>query len=153
MGTLQCTASPPRWGHPLKVRVAFFFGSNPSRAPRAQAVSAERAHALSARLDELRRAELFAQHESAKDALAGLPLMRRLGLNEALFFLRSHWPHFVGPALAAHSVPWSLKEGVLKVQADGPLHRQELAYSLARVLRTARDHLGDQVREVEVLRR
>ncbi len=109
---------------------------------------------LSGRLDRLRRRELLGEHQSASEVLAGLPLMRRLGLNEALFFIRSRWPDFVGPALAAHTVPWSLKDGVLRVKADGPLHLQELTYALGRVTRVAQDRFGeDLIRRAEALRR
>jgi predicted nucleic acid-binding Zn ribbon protein len=97
---------------------------------------------LSERLGQARRRELLSRHVPLEEVLPDLPALRRLGLNSALFFLRQHWMHIAGEALALHTTPWSLKEGVLTVKADSPLHRQELTYAVPRILRIAQDHLG-----------
>ncbi|HTB35289.1 MAG TPA: DUF721 domain-containing protein [bacterium] len=109
---------------------------------------------LSARLQKARAAALQAEHMPVGLLLDRLPAFKRLGLNEALFFLRQHWPQFAGEALAGHSTPRSLKDGVLEVQVDSPLFRQELTYAAPRILRIAQDHLGeDMVRSVKGYRR
>jgi predicted nucleic acid-binding Zn ribbon protein len=109
---------------------------------------------LSARLQKAREAALLDEHTPVGRLLDRLPAFKRLGLNEALFFLRQHWPQFAGEALSAHSTPRSLKDGVLEVQVDSPLFRQELTYAAPRILRIAQDHLGeDMVRTVKGSRR
>jgi predicted nucleic acid-binding Zn ribbon protein len=109
---------------------------------------------LSTRLLKARDAALMAEHTPVGRLLDRLPAFKRLGLNECLFFLRQHWPQFAGEALAGHSVPRSLKDGVLEVQVDSPLFRQELTYAAPRILRIAQDHLGeDRVLSVKAFRR
>ncbi len=98
---------------------------------------------LSERLHRAQKAELLRQNVPASSVLEGLPALERLGLNSALLFLRQHWPQVAGAALALHTLPRSLKEGVLTVQADSPLHRQELTYAAGRIVRIAQDHLGE----------
>lgn len=108
---------------------------------------------LSRRLGEARRRELFVEHQPLAKVMSQWPLMRRLGLNQALFFARQHWPQFAGQALAEHTTPWSLKDGVLSVKADSPLYHQELTYALPRITRIAKDHLGeDMIQSVKVVR-
>jgi predicted nucleic acid-binding Zn ribbon protein len=109
---------------------------------------------LSKRLQQAREAALLAEHAPVGRLLDQLPAFKRLGLNECLFFLRQHWPQFAGEALAGHSTPRSLKDGILEVQVDSPLFRQELTYAAPRILRIAQDHLGeDRVRSVKGYRR
>jgi predicted nucleic acid-binding Zn ribbon protein len=100
---------------------------------------------LSERLRLAQRRELLERHVPLAAVLPDLPALRRLGLNNALFFLRQNWMHIAGQALALHTTPWSLKEGVLTVKADSPLHRQELTYAVPRILRIAQDHLGENM--------
>jgi predicted nucleic acid-binding Zn ribbon protein len=100
---------------------------------------------LSQRLLRAQRRELLEFHVPLAEVLPDLPALRRLGLNSGLFFLRQHWMHIAGEALALHTTPWGLKEGVLTVKADSPLHRQELTYAVPRILRIARDHLGENM--------
>ena len=116
--------------------------SERSRRERPAAKAADKAE-LSARLRRAQREELLAQNMPVAVALQDLPALQRLGLNNALFFLRQHWTHIAGGALAAHTTPWSLKDGVLAVRADSPLHRQELTYASPRIVRIAQDHLGE----------
>jgi predicted nucleic acid-binding Zn ribbon protein len=112
-----------------------------------------RLEALSQRLSAAREKALLRRHAPAAAVLATLPSFQRLGLNESLFFLRQHWPHFVGDALARHSTPRSLKEGVLSVDVESPLFRQELTYAIPRILRIAQDHLAEgMVRSVKAQR-
>jgi predicted nucleic acid-binding Zn ribbon protein len=98
---------------------------------------------LSERLQRAQRQQLLDGHVPAGLALGDVTALQRLGLNASLLFLRQHWNHIAGAALAAHSVPWSLKDGILSVQTSSPLHRQELTYAAPRILRIAQDHLGE----------
>ena len=97
---------------------------------------------LSERLRRAQDAQLLSQNRPIVDILPQLRSLQRLGLNSGLFFLRQHWPHIAGEALARHSTPASLKDGILKVQVESPLYRQELTYASPRILRIAQDHLG-----------
>lgn len=108
-------------------------------------MNASRAAALSRRLEEARREALLAQHVPVGRLMDQLRVFQRLGLNQALFFLRQHWSDIAGAGLAAHSSPRSLKDGVLLVQVDSPLYRQELSYAAGRILRIAQDHLGEEL--------
>lgn len=109
--------------------------------------------ALSRRLTQARAEALLARHVPAGRILDSLRSFQRLGLNQGLFFLRRHWPHIAGEALARHSSPRSLKDGVLSVQVDSPLFRQELTYASGRILRIAQDHLGaERVQAVKAAR-
>jgi len=101
--------------------------------------------ALSQRLQRAQRAELLAHNVPLARILEDLPVLLRLGLNQPLFFLRTNWRHIAGDALGGNSVPWSLKDGILTVKADSPLHRQELTYAAPRIVRIAQDHLGEGV--------
>jgi predicted nucleic acid-binding Zn ribbon protein len=87
---------------------------------------------------------LLSENEPVARLLSGVPALQRLGLNTELLFLRGHWNHIAGDALARHTVPWSLKDGVLAVRADSPLYLQELTYAAPRILRIAQDHLGER---------
>lgn len=40
----------------------------------------------------------------------------------------SAWPEIVGPAVAAHAEPTSLRDGVLRVRADSPAWATEIGY-------------------------
>jgi predicted nucleic acid-binding Zn ribbon protein len=61
---------------------------------------------------------------------------QRLGLVAAVEtgMVWSRWEHIVGPAIAQHAEPSSLKGGVLRVRADSPAWATEIGY------------LGDQIR-------
>ena len=109
--------------------------------------------ALSRRLKQAQGEALLSKHVPVGRLLDGLRSFQRLGLNQSLFFLRQHWPHIAGEALARHSSPRSLKDGVLSVQVDSPLMRQELTYASQRILRIAQDHLGaERVQSVKAAR-
>jgi predicted nucleic acid-binding Zn ribbon protein len=112
-----------------------------------------RSETLSQRLAKARDEALLAENVPAGRLLDSLRSFQRLGLNQALFFLRQHWSEIAGVALAAHSTPASLKDGVLSIQVDSPLMRQELTYASGRILRIAQDQLGaDNVRSVKAAR-
>lgn len=98
---------------------------------------------LSARLRRAQREDLLRRHVPVSEILKDVPALQRMGLNAGLFFLRRHWTHIAGRALSQHSTPWSLKDGVLSVQVDSALQRQELTYAFPRILRIAQDHLGE----------
>lgn len=63
-----------------------------------------------------------------KDLLPGAT--GRLGIPspEATGRVWSAWPEIVGPAVAAHAEPTSLREGVLRVRADSPAWATEIGY-------------------------
>ncbi len=125
--------------------------SGADEAP-AQALS-PRLRGLSEALGRAQKAALFAECAPLSRVFDEAALARRMGLNASLFFLREHWPHIAGVELARHSTPQSLKAGVLTVQTDTPLHRQELTYALNRIMRIAQDHLGpDRVQSVKAAR-
>lgn len=63
-----------------------------------------------------------------KDLLSGAT--GRLGIPspEATGRVWSAWPEIVGPAVAAHAEPTSLRGGVLRVRADSPAWATEIGY-------------------------
>jgi predicted nucleic acid-binding Zn ribbon protein len=114
---------------------------------------ASRAESLSQRLAAARREALLHENVPAGRLLDSLRSFQRLGLNQALFFLRQHWSDIAGTALAAHSTPAGLKDGILSVRVDSPLMRQELTYASGRILRIAQDQLGaEAIRSVKAAR-
>ena len=86
----------------------------------------------------------------ASDALK--KLLRKLGLSERLNEqeIRSAWREIVGDFLAAHSVPVSIRDGVLTVQVIQPAVRYELDRSWKRdIVRKLQARFGAKaVREV-----
>lgn len=62
------------------------------------------------------------------DALGAVS--RELGLPQPARFgeLVARWPELVGPALAAHARPRTLRDGVLTVAVDAPSWATELRY-------------------------
>ena len=87
---------------------------------------------------------------TASDALK--KLLRKLGLTERLneHEIRNAWREIVGDFLAEHSLPVSIREGVLTVQVIQPAVRYELDRSWKRkILRKLQDRFGARaVREV-----
>jgi predicted nucleic acid-binding Zn ribbon protein len=74
---------------------------------------------------------------------------QRFGLSDALRtgMLWERWSSIVGPDVAGHAQPSSLRQGVLRVRADSPTWATEIGY-LAEVIRTQiNDALGDLVVE------
>ena len=65
------------------------------------------------------------------------PVTARLGLGGARKTGKvwSRWSEIVGPEIAAHAQPSSLKEGVLRIKVDSPAWATEISY-LAADLRT-----------------
>ena len=77
-----------------------------------------------------------------------------LGLPEpgVLGALTGHWADIVGPAVAAHARPRSLRRGVLTIVVDAPSWATQLRYLEADVMGRARAVLGsDAVAEVRVV--
>jgi predicted nucleic acid-binding Zn ribbon protein len=61
------------------------------------------------------------------------------------------WVAIVGPEVARHAEPTSLRAGVLRVRADSPAWAGELAYFGGEITRRANDEIGAPlVREVRV---
>jgi predicted nucleic acid-binding Zn ribbon protein len=72
---------------------------------------------------------------------------RDLGLANPSLLARLHaaWPELVGPALAAHAEPRSLRDGVLTVAVDAPGWATQLRYLEAELLRRAEEVVGEPV--------
>jgi predicted nucleic acid-binding Zn ribbon protein len=66
--------------------------------------------------------------KSLKDLLG--PVGERLGLKDAARTgaVWAHWDDIVGPGIAAHCRPSSLREGVLRLRADAPAWATEVGY-------------------------
>lgn len=66
------------------------------------------------------------------------PAAQRFGVEDAgvVAKLWRRWAEVVGPEIAAHAEPTSLREGVLKVRADSPVWATEIGY-LADEIKTA----------------
>ncbi|MEA2485079.1 MAG: hypothetical protein QOD46_190 [Actinomycetota bacterium] len=78
---------------------------------------------------------------------------RQLGLPAAVEtgMVWSRWTEIVGPAVAAHSEPSSLKTGVLRVRADSPAWATEIAYLGDQIKAAANRTVGiELVKEVRV---
>ena len=70
---------------------------------------------------------------------------------EALGGLFGHWADIVGPQLATHARPLSLRAGVLVVAADEPGWATQLRYLETDLLRRLAEALGEGVvKRVEV---
>jgi predicted nucleic acid-binding Zn ribbon protein len=80
-------------------------------------------------------------------------IRRELGLGQPgeMDLLAAGWDDLVGPALAAHSRPRSVRDGVLSIVVDGPAWAGQLRY-LDEVLlaRIAESLPAVEVREVRV---
>jgi predicted nucleic acid-binding Zn ribbon protein len=75
----------------------------------------------------------------------GAPGARSLG---AVF---GHWDDIVGPVVAAHATPVSLRDGVLRVEVDEPGWATQLRYLAPDVIRRCGEVAGpDVVVSVEV---
>ena len=74
-----------------------------------------------------------------------------IGAARATGAIFAKWPAIVGPSVAAHAAPTSLRDGVLRVRADSPVWATEIGY-LGDAIRTqANEAVGrDVVRRVEV---
>jgi predicted nucleic acid-binding Zn ribbon protein len=65
--------------------------------------------------------------------------------------LWSGWRSVVGPAIADHVEPTSLRDGVLRVRAESPAWATEVGYMRAEIRRRANAYLGsDVIAEVRV---
>lgn len=80
-------------------------------------------------------------------------LGRRLGMGGALQtgIVWRRWAEIVGPGIAGHAEPTSLKEGVLRVRADSPAWATEIGYLGGEIVRRANALVGAELlREVRV---
>lgn len=63
----------------------------------------------------------------------------------------SHWAEIVGPSVAAHASPVSIRGGVLVIAVDQPAWAAQLRYLGADLLTRVRDATGsDQVSEIQI---
>jgi predicted nucleic acid-binding Zn ribbon protein len=69
----------------------------------------------------------------------GAPGARSLG---AVF---GHWDEIVGPAVATHARPTSLRDGVLRVEVDEPGWATQLRYLAPDILRRCEEVAGPNV--------
>jgi hypothetical protein len=86
-----------------------------------------------------------------KDLLG--PMGQRLGLRDPAQtgLVWSQWESIVGPGIAAHCRPSSLREGVLRLLAEGPTWATEVGYLAEEIKRKVNDAAGSQlVTEVRV---
>jgi predicted nucleic acid-binding Zn ribbon protein len=75
------------------------------------------------------------------------------GLDDALSAgtLWKRWSEVVGPDVAAHAEPTSLRGGVLRIRADSPVWAHEIGYLAEEIKRRANETLGRvAVSEVKV---
>ena len=81
------------------------------------------------------------------------PLGVRMGLGRSrdAGLIWSRWSQIVGPSIAEHAEPSSLREGVLRVRADSPTWATELGYLAADIKARANELIGrGSVQEVRV---
>jgi predicted nucleic acid-binding Zn ribbon protein len=81
------------------------------------------------------------------------PQARRIGMDSGVLVGRvwASWPHIVGPEVAAHAEPTSLRKGVLRVRADSPAWSTELSYLADELRRRINEAVAhDLVEEVRV---
>lgn len=93
--------------------------------------------------------------ENEPSPLRGLlgPAASGYGLDDALSAgtLWKRWVDVVGPDVAAHAEPTSLRDGVLRVRADSPVWAHEISYLTAEIKKRANETLGrPAVTEVKV---
>lgn len=93
--------------------------------------------------------------EKEPAALRGLlgPAASGYGLDDALSAgtLWKRWIDVVGPDLAAHAEPTSLRDGVLRVRADSPVWAHEIGYLTGEIRKRANETLGrEAIAEVKV---
>lgn len=68
----------------------------------------------------------------------------RFGLDDALAAgsLWKRWTEVVGPEIASHAQPTSLRAGVLRIRADSPVWAHEMGYLADEIRRKANAALG-----------
>jgi predicted nucleic acid-binding Zn ribbon protein len=74
------------------------------------------------------------------------PLGVRMGLGRSrdAGLIWSRWSEIVGPSIARHAEPSSLREGVLRVRADSPTWATELGYLAVDIKARANELIGNQ---------
>jgi predicted nucleic acid-binding Zn ribbon protein len=86
-----------------------------------------------------------------KDLLA--PFGQRLGMRDPAETGRvwARWSEIVGPAIAEHCVPSSLRDGILRLRTDSPGWATEVGYLAEEIRRLVNETTGaDLVSEVRV---
>lgn len=77
----------------------------------------------------------------------------RFGLDDALTTgtLWKRWREIVGPGVADHAEPTSLRGGVLRIRADSPVWAHEIGYLVEEIRTRANESLGaEAVIEIKV---
>lgn len=81
------------------------------------------------------------------------PAGQKLGLHAAVETGRiwARWAVIVGPEIAAHAQPTSLRDGILRVKADSPVWATEIGYLSSEIKKRANSVVDREVvREVRV---
>jgi predicted nucleic acid-binding Zn ribbon protein len=81
------------------------------------------------------------------------PFARRVGMDAGIATGRvwSQWKSIVGPDVAEHAEPTSLRRGVLRIRVDSPVWATELTYLSEEIRRRVNETLGrDHVAAVKV---
>jgi predicted nucleic acid-binding Zn ribbon protein len=81
------------------------------------------------------------------------PFARRVGMDAGAATGRvwSEWQSIVGPDIADHAEPTSLRRGVLRIRTDSPVWATELTYLSEEIRRRVNDALGrDEVTGVKI---
>jgi predicted nucleic acid-binding Zn ribbon protein len=74
---------------------------------------------------------------------------RRYGLDDAAAVgsVWRSWTEVVGPDVAAHAEPTSLRAGVLRIRADSPVWAHEIGYLVEDIKARLNSHLGKEAIE------
>jgi predicted nucleic acid-binding Zn ribbon protein len=71
---------------------------------------------------------------------------------DALSMLGARWADIVGPVIAAHATPRSVRDGECTIEVDGPVWATQLRYAANEVLDRANDYCGGlELRSVRVV--
>ncbi len=72
---------------------------------------------------------------------------KRLGMEDARAtgVIWARWSEIVGPQIAAHAEPSSLKEGILRIRADSPAWATEIGYLGTAIVSAANREAGSKI--------
>ena len=76
------------------------------------------------------------------EVLNGLGLRLGLGRSADIGIIWKRWDQIVGPTIAGHAEPSSLRDGLLRIRAESPAWAAELAYLAGEIKTRANDLVG-----------
>jgi predicted nucleic acid-binding Zn ribbon protein len=76
------------------------------------------------------------------EVLNGLGLRLGLGRSADIGIIWKRWDQIVGPTIAGHAEPGSLRDGLLRIRAESPAWAAELAYLAGEIKTRANDLVG-----------